>query len=87
MLSSPCKTRAGCFGKVGYAHRADADKARAAFRKRKDSKTDRMNTYCCRYCGLFHIGRERGSPQLRRTPDHERQSMKNRKARYTELTK
>lgn len=45
-----------CDGKMPYANRGDAEKAKRALRRRsKDS--DSMSVYQCQGCGLFHIGR------------------------------
>ncbi len=48
-----------------------------------------LQSYHCRRCGKFHLGKDRrqGVKDLRKTADHEAGSYKARKARYAELTK
>lgn len=82
------KYPAGCYGKIGYPTRDEAMGALGSIRKRKRvSEARDLSAYHCKHCGAFHLGRRgyRAQPQIRRTPDHERNSLKNRKARYWEL--
>lgn len=81
----------GCFGKLGYPTRADADRAKRHIIGKRGyvkARGDVLNVYHCTKCGLHHLGRDKraGPPRARKTADHEAGSFKSRAAKYRELT-
>jgi hypothetical protein len=92
----PPSSTVGCLGKIGYPTRAEADRSKgrilgkAEYLRNGDGRTAvGLEVYHCRKCGRFHLGRNKrkGAPPTRRVPDHERGSLKNRFARWLELTR
>jgi hypothetical protein len=49
---------AGCFGKIGYPSRAEAEQVRRCVRERRNDGVT-LSAYHCDKCGKFHIGRGR----------------------------
>jgi hypothetical protein len=86
----------GCAGKIGYETKADAEKARRYLYEQRDygkkgggREATVMSVYHCPCCAKHHIGRSTraGLKGAKHTPSHRRDSLRNRYARYRELTK
>ena len=87
---------AGCFGKIAYATKAEAERARRHLyeqrgygKKGGGRESTLVNAYHCRLCGKHHLGRDKRAGRgkdHKKTADHHAGSFKARKARYSELT-
>jgi hypothetical protein len=75
-------------GKIAYATRAQASKARAGVMARPGFVADPLNVYCCGHCGSFHLGRDvrRGSKARTKNRPHEVRETFARLNRWKALT-
>jgi len=76
---------AGCLGKIGYANKAEANKALARINARRKDTRHELQSYGCAKCGLWHLGRARTTQRVKaKHPDHP-ESYQSRKARWLAL--
>lgn len=80
-------TPRGCFGKVAYATRDEANRARSKLIQRGDQFRG-LNAYHCRHCAGFHLGRNKRDSKVQRLKihDHYANSARRLASRYFAMT-